>query len=271
MANWTLEDINWSSFDATKVTPELLPLIQTAALVEYNGKDYARYLCEVFAGDAEAETMIRKWADEEVQHGAALAKWAEMANPDYHFGESFAVFTTGYQLPQHVSASVRGSQAGEMLARCVVEAGTSSYYTAISEYTDEPVLKQICKKIAADEFRHYKLFYDYFQHYVKKDSIGMVKRLQIVIGRVMESEDDELAYAFYAACHHKKGETYNRKTCTQDYMFHAFRIYRKMHIQKMTSMIFKAVGLTPHSRLNQWVAVILWQSLQWKSRRVKKA
>ena len=56
--------------------------------------------------------------------------------------------------------SVRGSRRGEMIARCVVESGTSSYYSAIRDATDEPLLKEIAGRIAADEYRHYKLFYD---------------------------------------------------------------------------------------------------------------
>ena len=47
-----------------------------------------------------------------------------------------------------------------MIARCVVESGTSSYYSAIRDATEEPVLQEIAGRIAADEYRHYKLFYD---------------------------------------------------------------------------------------------------------------
>src|SRR5258708_25612692 len=47
----------------------------------------------------------------------------------------------------------------EMVARCVVEIGTSAYYTALREAAAEPVLQEICRHIAADELRHYRLFY----------------------------------------------------------------------------------------------------------------
>ena len=61
------------------------------------------------------------------------------------------------------ASSIRGSKRGEMIARCVVESGTSSYYSAIRDATDEPVLKEIAGRIAADEYRHYKLFYETLQ------------------------------------------------------------------------------------------------------------
>ena len=53
---------------------------------------------------------------------------------------------------------MRGSRAGELLARCVVESGTCSYYAALRDATREPVLRQICHHIAQDEARHYRLF-----------------------------------------------------------------------------------------------------------------
>ena len=57
--------------------------------------------------------------------------------------------------------SSRGSRCGELVARCIVETGTSSYDTALMDAVEEPVLKEICRNIAADELRHYKLFYDH--------------------------------------------------------------------------------------------------------------
>ena len=86
-----------------------------------------------------------------------------LADPAFKLDETFARFRKGYR-PAHFAkaedVSVRGSRRGEMIARCVVESGTSSYYTAIKDATDEPVLKEIAGRIAADEFRHYKLFYE---------------------------------------------------------------------------------------------------------------
>ena len=93
---------------------------------------------------------------------------------------------------------MRGSRRAEMVARCVVESGTSSYYSAIRDATDEPVLKEIAGRIAADEYRHYKLFYDTLQ---KQDEPDMPfwRKLWVAVTRVRESDDDELAYAYYCA------------------------------------------------------------------------
>src|ERR1700760_3451757 len=110
MAHWSLSDIPWHEFDASKARPDLVSLAKAASMVEYNGKDYARYLKEVFADDEEFSAVAKQWADEEVQHGQALRKWAELADPSFDFDRAFADFTTGYQLPQNVKGSVRGSR-----------------------------------------------------------------------------------------------------------------------------------------------------------------
>ena len=60
--HWTLEDIPWDRFDPSKVDPDLLRLVKAASLVEYNGGDYAAYLCNVFPDDPKFQEAARLWA-----------------------------------------------------------------------------------------------------------------------------------------------------------------------------------------------------------------
>src|SRR3546814_13965335 len=73
-----------------------------------------------------------------------------------------------------------------------------------------------CRFIAGDELRHYKLFYDHLKRFLEQDKIGTLKRLRLALGRIMETEDDELAYAFYAA--NNQGEPYDRERNSRAYM-----------------------------------------------------
>jgi rubrerythrin len=266
MAHWSLNDIPWHEFDASKTRPDLVSLVKAAAMVEYNGQDYARYLNEVFADDEEFKPVALTWAEEEVQHGMALKKWAELADPAFDFDRAFRDFTTGYQLPRNVKASVRGSRSGELIARCVVETGTSSYYTAIAESTDEPVLKAICLKIAADELRHYKLFYTYLQQYLKKENIGHLKRLAVALGRITESEDDELSYAFFAA-HNDGSLAYDRKIYGGRYMAFACALYRPWHLERMVNMVMKAAGIKPPEWVRRAAAKVAWGFMRLRMRK----
>src|SRR5690348_15506929 len=169
MGSWTLADIPWDRFDPQEVDPELLRIVKAASLVEQNGADYTRYLCNVFADDAEFQAVARRWGAEEIQHGKALGRWARLADPTFDHAAASARFTAGFRVDVDARASVRGSRAGELVARCIVETGTSSYYTALAEASGEPVLQAICKRIAADEWRHYKLFYTHLKRYLVRE------------------------------------------------------------------------------------------------------
>jgi rubrerythrin len=252
MKHWTLDDIAWTRFDRKRVDPDLLRIVKAASLVEHNGGDYAIYLENVFQGDPDFQDAARAWAQEEVQHGQALQRWAEMADPSWNFADSFKRFNDGFKLPLHATSSVRGTRTGELIARCIVETGTSSYYTALADATDEPVLRQICFKIAADELRHYKLFYTHMKRYQEEERLGKWARLRTGLGRILESEDDELACAYWAA--NDTTKHYERKRSIRAYARRAYAVYQPHHIERGIAMVMKAIGLSAHGRLHGWLS-----------------
>ena len=268
---WTLDEVNWSSFDPAAVEPDMLAAIKAAALVEYNAPDYVAYLKRVFRDSGtEALDWIERWGAEEAQHGKALGRWAEMADPSFNLDEAFARFRKGYR-PAHFqtddTASVRGSRRGEMIARCVVESGTSSYYSAIRDATDEPVLKEIAGRISADEYRHYKLFYETLQKQVEPD-LSFGRKIWVAMTRVRESNDDELAYAWYCAnipASEEARRPYNRKQHSRLAAKTGMTIYRQRHIDKLVQMVAKAIGADPHGKLADWGSAILWRHMQRKA------
>ena len=266
MKHWSLDDVNWASFRPDCVDPDILPLVKAAAMVERNGTDYAVYLGRVFLDDPDFRMASDNWAIEEVQHGDALGRWAMLADPTWDFEAAFARYRAGYKLPLDADASVRGSRTGELIARCMVETGTSSYYTALAEATEEPVLQQVCRLIAADEYRHFKLFYDHMRRYLSRERIGILRRLRIAAGRITESEDDELAYAFHCGNEPETLE-YRHERCIAAYMSRAMGFYRYHHIERAVRMIMKSVGLPPRGRLSNGAAHLFWTVIQ---RRRKK-
>src|ERR1700676_4479238 len=98
MGHWTLDDISWERFDSTMVDPGSLRIVKAAGLVEHNGADYAQYLCRVFHDDPRFQQIARRWGEEEIQHGRALARWAQLADPKYDFGAASARFTAGFRV-----------------------------------------------------------------------------------------------------------------------------------------------------------------------------
>jgi rubrerythrin len=262
--HWKLSDIPWNRFEPGKVDPALLQLVKAASLVERNGEDYSRYLCEIFAGDAEFQAAARLWGAEEIQHGQALGRWAELADRGFDHQAACARFSEGYHLPENPKGSKRGSRAGELIARCMVETGTSTYYTALAEAAREPVLQEICRRIAADELRHYKLFYTHLKRYLEIEKLNLWQRLWVALTRIAEAEDDELGFAYHAA-NEREDAVYFRARAVHAYLRRAYAIYRRGHVESGMAMIFKAVGLKPNGFLEAGTARLAWWAMKLRA------
>lgn len=254
MADWGLDDIDWHLFDASRVRPEFVALAKAASLVESNAEDYRDYLSNVFADDARVCRSVETWAEEERRHGAALAKWARYADPGFDFDRAFQVFLDGYHIPVDADASVRGSRTGEMIARCMVETGTNSFYSALAEASDEPIFRQICQLIAEDEMAHYWLFHNHLRRYVERDRLTFWQRFRVALGRIVETEDDELAYAYYAA--NNRGEPYDRRHHGGIYHRQALTYYSPRIVEKAVGMVFTALGLKPDTFAGKGAAAL---------------
>lgn len=266
--HWTLDDIPWDRFDPSKVDIEILRAVKAASLVERNADDYVAYLEQVFPDDHELLTAMRRWGAEENQHGEALAQWCRLADPDFDFAAARARFAEGFQLPQEVESSVRGSRAGELIARCIVETGTSSFYSAIRDATDEPVLKAVCNRVAGDEFRHYKLFYDHYRRYQQNDRLTMLTKLRVALGRIVETSDDELPMAYY--CANALTEPYDRRRHGAAYASRAYGLYREGHVQRAVAMVCKACDIDPQGRIAAWATRAFWFILRHRTRQLSR-
>lgn len=264
--HWHLDDIDWGAFRGSAVDPRLLAAVKTAAVVEANSADYVRYLDNVFVDDPAFRAAAARWGEEEAQHGAALGRWAELADPEFDFAAALARFRAGYSIPLDASESVRGSRAGELLARCVVESGTCSYYSALRDRAEEPVLRDICHRIAQDEAQHYRLFHGHLARYARQAGLGSWARLRIALGRVGETDDDELAYAWFSAVEATRpGARYERARCAAVYQRLAMSMYGLAHVRSLVSMIALALGLRGTARLVRVVGWVGWQWLRLRS------
>ena len=263
MTGWTLDDIPWSRFDGAAVDADLLAVVKTAALVEANAADYVAYLTGVFAGDPVFLAEIERWGVEERQHGAVLGRWAELADPRFDFARALADFRAGFQVPQGLDRSIRGSRCGELVARQVVETGTSSFYSAIRDATAEPVLHAIAGRIAADEFAHYRLFASHFARYQAAAPVPLRTRLKVAATRFSEADDDELGWAWFAAnvLPHDRAARYERRY-TRAYGVRALRLYRRRHIDSGMRMLLRAVALRPNGALFRIGSAVMWQLLR---------
>lgn len=269
MTHWTPDDIPWADFDAGKLSDDILKVVKAAAMVERNAGDYTEYLGRVFAADPTFRQLAVQWRSEEVQHGDVLGRYAELADPTFNFQERFRRFTAGYKVPLDSDGSVRGSQTGELLARCIVETGTSSFYSALRDATDEPVLKAICHRVAGDEFRHYKWFYNYMKRYMDQEGVGIFRRTLVAIGRIRETDDDELAFAYHAA-NEAPDIAYDRERCNREYGRRAWSFYQAKHTERAVNMILKVVGFDPQGWLGSAAKSFAWRKMRARAEEIRQ-
>lgn len=266
---WKFKDIDWSLFNPQKVNPEILRLIKAGSVIEHNGSDYGRYLKNVFASDPAFQKEIEGWSKDEIKHGKVLAEWVKLADPTYDFEDRFKAYVEGYPIDTEAKESIRGSCGAELLTRCMVEIGTSSFYTAIKDATDEPLLKHICSKIAADELRHYKLFYTYFKHYQAKERLNFFRRFKVTMSRLLENQDDELPFAYYIA--NRETAPYSRRRYTQAYAKIVYSCYQKTHVQNGMALFCKAIGVNPQGWLQKILSAVVYRTLSSKAAKYAKA
>lgn len=266
---WKFEDIEWSLFDPQKVNPELLCVMKAASVVEHNGSDYGLYLHNVFTGDSLLQKELKAWSKDEIKHGEVLAKWVKLADPTYNFEDRFQAYVKGFPIDIEAKESIRGSRAAELLTRCMVEISTSTFYTAMKETADEPLLKHICGKIAADELRHYKLFYTHLQRYQAEERLNLLKRFKVAVGRLLENEGDELAFAYYTANGEKA--PYNRKRYTQIYGKTLYGYYQKNHLERAMALFCKAIGVNPQGWFQKLLSIVAFKMLSSKATKYAQA
>lgn len=266
---WSLETLNWSQFDATLVDPEVLAVVKTASLVEARAADYVTYLCNVFVDDPDFLAAIAQWGREERMHGAALAQWAQRADPQFDFEAALAAFCKGFPLPVETAHSIRGSRAGELIARQIVETGTSSFYSAIRDAAREPVLKDIAHRIAQDEFFHYQLFRNHYTRYQKVAPLSLWEKIKIAVTRFQEGDDDELGYAYFAAnvLPYNPNADYAAHDYGAEYWARALKWYRRAHTDAALRMLLRAIEWAPNGRAFKILARPFWQFVTYQARK----
>src|SRR6266446_6361672 len=189
-ASWSVEDIPYHTLvhDRVRDDRRLFYILASASFIEITSDLYTRNLVEFFRPDSEIVDWLEgNWEKEELQHGAALKRYVQTAWPAFDWEAAYKLFVAEYSQCCTVE-QLAGTRALEMAARCVVETGTATFYRMMSELSREPVLKRLAAEISADEVRHYKHFYRYFQRYRSLEQPSRVAILRTLLNRAAEVE-----------------------------------------------------------------------------------
>lgn len=194
---WRVEDIDFSSVDVQRATADedLMLLLCAASFVESGSDLYSHTLVDFFDGDEAFCAWLREdWEAEELQHGRALKAYIGAVWPDFDWDASFKGFFDEYAKTCS-REQLEKTRALELVARCVIETGTSSLYRTIGQCAREPVLAALAGRIHADEVHHYKVFYQYFKQYNQAEKLGRYAVFRALLRRSLEirNEDEEIA------------------------------------------------------------------------------
>jgi hypothetical protein len=130
-----------------------------------------------------------------MQHGAALRRYVAEVWPEFAWQSAYDGFLAEYA-PLCDDAHLGPTRGLELVARCVVETGTSSFYRMLAAASPEPVLALLAEHIRRDEVRHYKHFFRYFRAYREREAVGRGAVLRALVARLREIDEEDERVAF---------------------------------------------------------------------------
>ncbi|NUT15169.1 MAG: ferritin-like domain-containing protein [Cupriavidus sp.] len=194
---WSVSDIRYEAIDVDRIRGDrdLFYLLVSASFIESGSDTYAGNLATYYAREPEAAGWLAEhWEAEELQHGLALRRYVEHVWPEFDWERGYARFFDEYSQTCSID-QFEPTEALEMAARCVVETGTAAYYRALEQASDEPVLRDLTRRISNDEVRHYKHFLHFFNRFVEAERLGRLRVLGALARRLLEIKNEDAAIA----------------------------------------------------------------------------
>jgi hypothetical protein len=209
-SHWSLTDIDLTRIEHDRVRDDyfIYYLVTGASFIETAADLYTNNLVLHFPDPHAQEWLANHWQPEELQHGRALRAYAQAVWPGLDWEQGYAGFFDEYSRLCTME-QLENSRALEMAARCVVETGTATFYTALQACAREPVLRQLASLIRRDEVRHYNHFRTFYETYQTEERVGRLSVLRALHRRFAEAEQEDAYIGFkHAWCILHPGEPF---------------------------------------------------------------
>ena len=183
---WSADDVDFRRLHLPSVIHDrvLYLLLVPSAMLESSVPIYTRNLIQLLDDDAELiDWLESRWMPEEAEHGRILSRYIGAVWPWFDWPSRFQGFRREFEPLCRVDA-LQPTAALEMLARCVTETSTATYYRWLRDWAPEPVLREICDRLYRDEVRHFKFFLQKFEHYNRRERHGRLEIARTVLGRL---------------------------------------------------------------------------------------
>ena len=194
---WSLRqpDLASAPLARLRADPRLFLLVSSASFIESGSASYARNLVDYFSGDDDICGWLRdRWEPDELHHGRALKHYAQSVWPGFDWDAAYADFFAEYASLCTLD-KLEATRGQELVARCIVEMGTTCYYQALHDATEEPALQDLASCIRSDEVQHYKYFLAFARRYIDRERLGRRHLIATIARRVvhLRSEDADIA------------------------------------------------------------------------------
>jgi len=264
--HWSIEDIAYDTIDRSRVVGDetLFYLLATASFIETGSDTYTRNLVVHYADHPDvAQWLSAYWEPEELQHGRTLGRYVQRVWPQFQWQVAYDSFFAEYSRLCTVDALYEG--ALEMVARCVVEMGTSTYYHALrtlAERVNEPVLVDLLGRIRADEVGHYKRFLAYFKTFKAQQPVSrwrVARALSARLKELRESDSDVALRHVWSHAHMEGVDIFPDGTQSFDQLRQRLfeQVSQNLPIQQAVRMTLKPLML-PHRVESQLEGPLAW-------------
>ena len=217
---WTLDAIDWSRLEPehSRSDPIVYYLVAAASFIETAADLYSTNLTEYFSEPRLRRWLVENWQAEELQHGRALRRYVETVWPELDWQRGYEAFFAEYG-PLCKQEALEARPALELAARCVIETGTATFYTALERRALEPVLRELAGKIRQDEVRHYTHFREFLDVLRRDAEVGRLEVLGALYRRAREAQNEDAYLGFKRAwcMRHPDGRF-------DDALFESFRV-----------------------------------------------
>ncbi|QNP50361.1 ferritin-like domain-containing protein [Diaphorobacter aerolatus] len=191
--HWQIDDLDFDAIERSAIedNEDLFYLLMSASFIETGSETYAANLAEHYSEYPEITAWLRdRWESEELQHGTALRRYVEAVWPEFPWQKAYDSFFDEYSKLCTVE-ELHPDRHLEMVARCVVETGTTAYYHTLREQSDEPVLRELLGNIRNDEVGHFKHFLKYFKQLQENAPVARTRIAGALYARLKELRESD--------------------------------------------------------------------------------
>ncbi|MEG1203466.1 MAG: ferritin-like domain-containing protein [Comamonas sp.] len=203
--HWKIADIRYDAIDHDAIVgnEDLFYLLMSASFVEMGSDTYAANLGQHYAAYPDIKDwLVDEWEHEELQHGESLRRYVEAVWPSFPWQQAYDSFFAEYS-QLCTMEELFPDRRLEMVARCVVETGTTAYYHTLRSLSEEPVLTELLGNIRSDEVGHFKHFLAYFKTLQAQAPVGRPRIAGALYSRLKELRESDSDVALRHVFAHK--------------------------------------------------------------------